>query len=161
MEGHGLALFQALFPIGEVTGVDRDTRWHWPEGVRQVVAEQTDPRLPELLGGPFDLIADDASHIGSQTGHTFAMLWPLVAPGGYYVIEDWHMNQPGMRDTVAGLLGLLTERDSECDEIRCRFGLAVVHKRKEPVTPMLEPRDQCWPQGACESPFHDPRWPRG
>ena len=36
-----------------------------------------------------DLVVDDASHLYEQTKATFAMLFPLVRPGGNYVIEDW------------------------------------------------------------------------
>ncbi len=35
------------------------------------------------------MIVDDASHIGRLTAATYALLWPLVKPGGYYVVEDW------------------------------------------------------------------------
>ncbi len=44
----------------------------------------------ERAGGPFDLIIDDASHIGYLTKRSFACLFPRwLAPGGHYVIEDF------------------------------------------------------------------------
>ena len=36
-----------------------------------------------------DLIIDDASHYLSETSASFNFLFPRLAPGGLYVIEDW------------------------------------------------------------------------
>jgi len=36
----------------------------------------------------FDLIIDDASHAKEDQLRGVEVLWPLLAPGGYYVIED-------------------------------------------------------------------------
>lgn len=36
-----------------------------------------------------DLVVDDASHLYERTKATFLALFPLVRPGGHYVIEDW------------------------------------------------------------------------
>lgn len=140
--GDSLRLWQALFPSGQVTGADIDPDAAWPEGTVRVVAGQDDPRLPELLcGGPFDLIVEDASHDGTLTAVTFGLLWPLVAAGGYYVVEDWWMSLcPAwifgmqtdggkMLSAVSGLLSLLDAPDAECDEVAYRYGLAIAHKR--------------------------------
>jgi len=40
-------------------------------------------------GGLVDLVIDDASHIYDLSVASFEALFPLVAPGGWYVIEDW------------------------------------------------------------------------
>lgn len=136
-KGESLRMWQALFPLGEVTGVDFNVDGRvWPDGTRQVVAAQDDPRLPELLGpGQYDLIVDDASHMGPQTRACFGMLWPLVAPGGYYVIEDWFMalERPDgdyLAASVTDLARLLYPRDAECDEVRLRYGMAIARKRR-------------------------------
>lgn len=39
--------------------------------------------------GPLDLIIDDASHIYEPTKRSFECLFPLLRPGGLYIIEDW------------------------------------------------------------------------
>jgi len=39
--------------------------------------------------GGIDLVVDDASHLYPQTKASFEMFFPLVKPGGLYVIEDW------------------------------------------------------------------------
>lgn len=38
---------------------------------------------------PIDLVIDDASHIYEATKTSFETLFPLLRPGGLYVIEDW------------------------------------------------------------------------
>lgn len=41
------------------------------------------------LGGTVDLVIDDASHLYDLTREAFDIIWPRLAPGGIYVIEDW------------------------------------------------------------------------
>jgi len=42
----------------------------------------------------FDVILDDGSHRPVHQFLTFTILWPLVRPGGVYMIEDIHGNNP-------------------------------------------------------------------
>ncbi len=39
--------------------------------------------------GPLDLVIDDASHLYGPTKASFELLFPLLRPGGLYIIEDW------------------------------------------------------------------------
>ena len=39
--------------------------------------------------GPLDLVFDDASHMYELTKISFETLFPLLRPGGLYIIEDW------------------------------------------------------------------------
>jgi cephalosporin hydroxylase len=41
------------------------------------------------LANELDLVVDDASHAYEQTKASFEILFPLLQPGGIYVIEDW------------------------------------------------------------------------
>ena len=41
------------------------------------------------LGGAVDLVIDDASHLYAPTRASFEVLFPLLPPGGLYIIEDW------------------------------------------------------------------------
>ena len=136
--GHGLDLFQALYPAGLVCGVDSNGGCRWPPGTASVICDQDSPTLPGRLlavSSGWDLIVDDASHDGGKTAATFALLWPLVTPGGYYAVEDWMvgLGWPGWDDSmltaVQGLLGLLT-RESDVESIGLQYGLAVVRKRR-------------------------------
>jgi SAM-dependent methyltransferase len=55
---------------------------------------QDDPGLPAIAkahfgGGPLDMIIDDASHMYGLSRRTFEQLFPLLRPGGCYIVEDW------------------------------------------------------------------------
>jgi Methyltransferase domain len=135
--GHGLDLFQALFPAGLICGVDADGGSRWPDGTITVICDQASDTLPGRLrqhAAQWDLFVDDASHDGALTAATFGLLWPLVAPGGFYVIEDWMtgLGWPGHDDSMLlaaqGLLTLL-RRDGDVEDITYRYGLAVLRKR--------------------------------
>jgi len=41
------------------------------------------------LGGELDLVIDDGSHLDAPTRASFEALFPLLPPGGLYIIEDW------------------------------------------------------------------------
>lgn len=136
--GHGLDMFQALFPDGIITGVDWDAECRWPDGTIRIVSEQDAPDLAALLtehSPAWDLVIDDASHEGELTRATFGLLWPLVAPGGFYVVEDWQTGLdswagtgPGMLHAVQRFLELL-DKGSDVEEITCRYGMAVLRKK--------------------------------
>ena len=100
--GLSLRMWQDLFPRGLIAGVDKDPGAQWPDGTIRIVSEQDDPALPGLLDAhapAWVLIVDDASHIGVKTAATFEQLWPRVAPGGFYVIEDWFFGLPQIAAT--------------------------------------------------------------
>ena len=135
--GHGLDMFQALFPAGTVAGVDANGGSRWPDGTIRVICDQDSDTLPGRLrqyAETWHLIVDDASHDGTLTRAALDLLWPLVAPGGFYVVEDWMtgLGWPGwdtsMLTAVQGLLPLLA-KDSDVEEITFRYGLAVLRKR--------------------------------
>ena len=96
--GDSLHMWQALFPGGIAAGIDNDERATWPAGTVKIVASQDDESLPGQLRrispAGWDLIVDDASHDGVLTRKTWELLWPLVVPGGRYVIEDWFVGLP-------------------------------------------------------------------
>jgi hypothetical protein len=59
------------------------------------------PRLREILDETFgdtelDLVVDDASHLVEPTRATFNCLFPRLAAGGTYLIEDWSWAHSGM-----------------------------------------------------------------
>lgn len=125
--GEGLRMFQALFPLGEITGVDQHATAGWPPGTHQVVSAQDDTGLPAKLNGTFGLVVDDASHQVPQTWRTFDMLWPLVEPGGYYVIEDWFMNK--MAQGLDSLVHLVEGSNIESVLFKnVGIGLILIHK---------------------------------
>jgi hypothetical protein len=138
--GGSLATWLDLFPQGTVAGVDSDPNARWPEGAKKILADQDEPGLPAKLDqweAEWDLIVDDASHDGTLTAATFDLLWPLVSPGGYYVIEDWFVGfadyrgmckSPAMLVTVQALLERL-HSDTDTESVSYRYGMAIVRKK--------------------------------
>ena len=61
--------------------------------------------LRSVVGSPeahdgYDVIVDDGSHVPAHVITSFAALWPLVRPGGVYVVEDTetsYWDSPGAR----------------------------------------------------------------
>ncbi len=101
-EGGSVVYFDKLFRPEALLGVDirRDSipaldRYCTDNPhVRTLYAtSQDDPALPgritEHVGDGIDLIVDDASHRYAPTRAAFMNLFPLLAPGGLYIIEDW------------------------------------------------------------------------
>lgn len=120
-DGSSLRLWQRLYPLGTIAGVDHDAGSTWPRGTHRIVCSQVAPLLVTRLQAiepAWDLVVDDASHDGVLTWNTFQRVWPLVEPDGWYVIEDWrvgHFN-PGvygrtMIDVARGLVELAERGD--------------------------------------------------
>jgi predicted O-methyltransferase YrrM len=69
-------------------GLTGSVRLHY--GVDQSDGEVLVAAVGDHLDGePIDLVIDDASHRYAPTVASFEALFPLVRPGGLYVIEDW------------------------------------------------------------------------
>jgi len=64
----------------------------WEQGVTRIeIGDQADPNFLKMLVdkyGKFDIIIDDGGHHMHQMQISFNYLWPMVNPGGIYVIED-------------------------------------------------------------------------
>lgn len=101
----GLVYWSERLRPSRITGVDLATRTD-PEPL-QAYREQTDTVVRTHWGvsqddraalerivadddlAPLDLVLDDASHLPGPTEAGFDVLFPIVRPGGLYVIEDW------------------------------------------------------------------------
>jgi SAM-dependent methyltransferase len=105
-DGGSLALLNEIFSPGLLVGVDlqqrsdseyfRDyvlahpqTRFttHW--GVDQADVEALRDVVRQTDVEAFDLIVDDGAHLYAPTKAAFQELFPLLRPGGCYVIEDY------------------------------------------------------------------------
>ncbi len=96
LEGASLLLWRDYFPKGHIFGVDLNIppQLEGEDRIRLFRGSQTDTAfLSQVAGearGGFDIIIDDASHIGIFTKVTFWHLFENhLRPGGLYVIEDW------------------------------------------------------------------------
>src|ERR1700681_4800024 len=61
------------------------TRWRTNQAERAALLEIVD----RDLGGEVDLVINDGSHLLAPTRASFEALFPLLPPGGLYIIEDW------------------------------------------------------------------------
>ncbi|MEI8248480.1 MAG: class I SAM-dependent methyltransferase [Lentisphaerota bacterium] len=97
LKGGSLLLWRDYFPLGTIVGIDICLSKDFKPADRIHVFEgsQTDCRFLSDVANKtapdgFDIIIDDASHIGELTKTSF---WHLLdnhlKPGGLYVIEDW------------------------------------------------------------------------
>jgi len=101
--------------------------------IRRIVAEE--------CRGELDLVVDDASHLYDLSRQSFEIIFPLLAPGGYYIVEDWkwahqklYQNDNGPRFARPALTNLLFEltlllgSTNLIESIKISGGLFVVKK---------------------------------
>jgi hypothetical protein len=90
--GASLRMWKKYFPRGQVYSVDiYDKAPLQEDRIRIFKGSQTDPVLWEKIFHEvpeFNLIIDDGSHINSDVIKTFRLLFPRLACGGIYVVED-------------------------------------------------------------------------
>jgi 8-demethyl-8-(2-methoxy-alpha-L-rhamnosyl)tetracenomycin-C 3'-O-methyltransferase len=80
-------------PIVSVIELEPKRPGPLPAGLHLYHGSQADPDTIARAAddaGPFDVIIDDASHQFSLTISSFALLWPHLASGGLYIVEDTH-----------------------------------------------------------------------
>jgi len=113
-DGASSALFAELAQPRRLVAIDRRpepslafTEFISRRGFTGVVTahygvDQSDtPRLTGIVSEAFgdnalDLVIDDASHLVEPTRATFNCLFPRLAPGGVYLIEDWSWAHSGL-----------------------------------------------------------------
>ena len=79
---HGLLRrFWTMSPVPENRFVHFGTSQCDNEMLKQIVQGE--------LADELDLVVDDASHTYEETRASFEFLFPLLSPGGIYVVEDW------------------------------------------------------------------------
>jgi hypothetical protein len=93
--GLSMLMWQEYFQgRAELVGIDispRPAKFPDDPQLSFVQGGQDDPAVIAAASGgrPFDIIIDDASHLGFLTARSFSLLFPtLLKPGGVYVIED-------------------------------------------------------------------------
>jgi SAM-dependent methyltransferase len=95
--GGSMLLWRDLFPHAEIAGLDLNLidipddsgRISVYQGFQQDTA-LLDRIAAEVAPDGFDLIIDDASHVGQYTAASFWHLFPRhLKPGGTYILDDW------------------------------------------------------------------------
>ena len=94
------------------------------------------------LGDSPDVIIDDCSHLYGPTKASFQMLFPLLRPGGLYIIEDWWWahrprfqgkdafwhNEPALTNLIFDLAALQGTNPLWITSITLHGGMLIVHK---------------------------------
>src|SRR4029453_15907272 len=96
-KGGSLQLWRDYFQLGIIIGIDIKLPEHFVPGERIQIFEgsQADEQFLSAVANKtapegFDIIIDDASHIGALTKTAFWHLFDNhLKPGGLYAIEDW------------------------------------------------------------------------
>lgn len=96
-KGGSLLLWRDYFPLATIAGIDRQLPegFHDTERIHLFEGSQEDTAFlssvsREIAPNGFDIIIDDASHIGELTKAAFWHLFDHhLKPGGLYVVEDW------------------------------------------------------------------------
>ena len=96
-KGRSTAVFARYFPRALLTGVDIAAPaldFEAIPGAKFFLCDQRDtPRLhaiaDERAPDGFDIIIEDASHVGEWSMQTYQALFPKLKLGGLYFVEDW------------------------------------------------------------------------
>ena len=90
--GEMLKVWRDYFPHSRIVGLDSEPKTlRLGDRVNVYAGNQHDVDYMEGLSesaGPFDIIIDDGSHRPGDQFTSFATMFPLMNPGGIYVIED-------------------------------------------------------------------------
>ncbi len=109
---------QAFSAFLSEAGIEDRVKACW--GVDQSDAKTVTDAIRGFMGpDPLDLVIDDASHLLGPTLASFEALFPLVRPGGCYVIEDWAWElqlQRGLVDALRRGDADITQRLAETPE---------------------------------------------
>ena len=113
--GESIKAWLQYFPNGKIFGVDNfqgSNEWNTPgfphERYVFNCADQKDPVFWECFianhGKDWDVIVDDGGHEAPQIQVTFASMWPVMRPGGFYCVEDlgydWARNYPWLSSLI-------------------------------------------------------------
>ena len=113
--GHSLQVWRDYGPAWKIAGIDiEDKSFLDGDRIRTFTGDQADAAFLRRVvseAGPFDVVIDDGSHRQPDILASFATLWPLLMPGGIYVIEDM---ETAYRPEYGGCDGALT---AECNSV--------------------------------------------
>lgn len=94
--GGSLKMWQEYFPQASIYGIDvrPQARQLQTDRTTIFIGDQADEAfltsVVESIGRPLDVVIDDGGHRMEQQMTSLFTLFPHVAPGGFYAIEDLH-----------------------------------------------------------------------
>ncbi len=136
LAGGSLHFWEDYFrhPETRITGFDLNRpEADFGERVRIVTGDQNDIPGLRKLGerfGPFDIIIDDGSHFRRETENCFRELFPFLAVGGYYIIEDWAAGYWKERPQYAGMVELINDIIARIPELSISECRVILEKNK-------------------------------
>lgn len=90
--GASLRMWKQFFPNASIYGMDiQDKSFVDEDRIVTFVGDQSDPESLRAVAdkiGRLDVIIDDGSHLSPHIRTTFETLFPLLADGGIYAVED-------------------------------------------------------------------------
>jgi demethylmacrocin O-methyltransferase len=90
--GDSIKVWRDYFRSGQIFGLDIHDKSHLDDDrITTIKGSQSDHEcLADIDNGcgPFDIVIDDGSHVQLDILVSFETLFPLLAPGGIYVVED-------------------------------------------------------------------------
>jgi ubiquinone/menaquinone biosynthesis C-methylase UbiE len=93
-KGYSIKMWKEFFPKADIHAIDIVDKTEYAEDrVNILVGSQNDVKFLEGINkdfGPFDVIIDDGSHINEDMTISFVNLFPVLKPGGLYIVEDLH-----------------------------------------------------------------------
>lgn len=95
-KGGSLQVWEEFFPKATIVGIDKELEFvDKPLGAR-IFGMWIDVNEPLQLAAAqtrhWDIVIDDGSHRKKEIKAAYDGLWPMVKPGGYYIIEDVEFN---------------------------------------------------------------------
>jgi hypothetical protein len=118
--GGSLRAWRDYLPFSTVVGLDvqEDTQFEGEERIVTCLCDSTnasrvETTLSRVAVRGFDVVIDDGSHDGADQVATFANLYPHLAPGGLYFIEDVYQGRSALYERPS-LLQAVCGSDPYC-----------------------------------------------
>lgn len=94
-DGASMRMWRDYFPTAQIHGVDISDKalQHAGERINIHIGDQVDQDFMMTVAAcaaPLSIIIDDGGHQMHQQIRSFEILFPMLAPGGIYVVEDLH-----------------------------------------------------------------------
>lgn len=148
-DGDSMRMWRTRLPATTVVGVDINPSPH-VDGVTTFVAAQQDTtaltRISlECAPRGWDVVIDDASHLGTYTRTAFRHLYRHhLRPGGLYIIEDWRTGyDPAWPDGAA-----VAHRDGTASSPRRVAVVAAARRAARQAAARVDDSSALWRVGA-------------
>jgi 8-demethyl-8-alpha-L-rhamnosyltetracenomycin-C 2'-O-methyltransferase len=138
--GESIQTWLEYFPFAYVFGVDLNhstNEWNTPDSSPHkryifINGDQSNSvfwkSFIKVHGGDWDIVIDDGSHVAGPTITTYNHLWPHLAPGGIYQIEDLH-SMPDLSPFMGAINANVINGNGDVDAVYFARELVIMRKR--------------------------------